>query len=227
VTRVDVITAGAADLDTVSQVIADAFFDLPPSRWLIPDPAARREIFPGYFRLYAEHALEAGLVQTTPGRCAAALWIPVGEAPAGPPADYAARLAAATGPWLDRFLAFDATLDRHHPTGIAHHHLAILAVRPDRQNQGTGTALLRAYHHRLDRDVHAPAYLEAADLRTRHVYLRHAYTDHGPAIRLPGGPAMYPMWREPLPRRHRQPTTPAPAALRLGEPPALREGIGP
>ena len=193
-TRVDVITAGAADLDTVSQVIADAFFDLPPSRWLIPDPAARREIFPGYFRLYAEHALEAGLVQTTPGRCAAALWIPVGEAPAGPPADYAARLAAATGPWLDRFLAFDATLDRHHPTGTAHHHLALLAVRPDRQGHGLGTALLRAHHAALDRD-HIPAYLEASDLRTRRLYRANGYAACGGPLVLPGA-VMHPMWRQ-------------------------------
>jgi GNAT superfamily N-acetyltransferase len=211
-----VIRADAADLEALSQVIADAFCDLAPSRWLIPDPAARREIFPGYFRLYAEDAMTAGVVHTTPGRDAAALWLPAGDDAAGQPADYAARLAAATSPWTDRFLAFDAALDQRHPAGIAHRHLAILAVRPDRQGQGTGTALLHAYHHRLDRDVHAPAYLEASDLRTRQVYLRHGYTDHGPPIRLPCGPAMYPMWREwrePLPRRHRQPTTPAPAAL--------------
>jgi hypothetical protein len=69
-------------------------------------------------------------------------------------------------------------------------------VRPDRQGVGTGTALLRAYHQILDHDAGAPAYLEAADLRTRDVYLRHGYADHGPPIQLPDGPLMYPMWRE-------------------------------
>jgi len=44
-----VIRAGAADLGTLSQVIADAFHDLAPSRWLMADPAARRDIFPAYF----------------------------------------------------------------------------------------------------------------------------------------------------------------------------------
>ena len=62
-----VVRAGEADLDVLSQVIADAFHDLAPSRWLIPDPGARREIFPGYFRLYLEHALASGTVHTT--RC--------------------------------------------------------------------------------------------------------------------------------------------------------------
>jgi GNAT superfamily N-acetyltransferase len=195
--RPPVIPAGAADLDTLSQVIADAFHDLAPSRWLIADPAARREIFPGYFRLYAEHAMTSGVVHTTPDRATAALWIPVGEDSPGSPADYATRLAAATDPWTGQFLAFDAALDAHHPASIPHHHLAILAVRPDRQGRGTGTALLRAYHEILDRDAGVPAYLEAADLRTRRIYLRHGYADHGPPIRLPDGPLMYPMWREP------------------------------
>ena len=69
-------------------------------------------------------------------------------------------------------------------------------MRPGRQGQGTGTALLRSYHERLDRDAGAPAYLEAADLRTRRMYRRHGYTDLGPPIQLPDGPLMYPMWRE-------------------------------
>jgi len=193
----NVIEAGPADLDTLSDLIADAFHDLPPSRWLIADPAARRQIFPAYFRLYAEHAMASGVVHTTTGRTAVALWLPIGQDAAGQPDGYRARLAAATSPWTGRFLAFDQALEQRHPAGVAHHHLAILAVRPDSQGQGTGTTLLRAYHQMLDHDAGAPAYLEAADLHTRRIYLRHGYADHGPPIRLPGGPLMYPMWREP------------------------------
>jgi GNAT superfamily N-acetyltransferase len=197
-----VVPAQAADVEVLSQVIADAFHDLPQSGWLVPDQAARREIFPGYFRLYVEHAMASGTVHTTADRAAAALWLPAGQNPASPPAGYRTRLAAATGPWTDRFLAFDATLDRHHPAGTPHHHLAILAVRPDRQGQGTGSLLLRAYHRTLDRDVGAPAYLEAADLRTRQLYQRHGYAPRPDApFYLPdGGPAMWPMWREPQPK---------------------------
>lgn len=192
--------ATGADLDVLSLVIADAFADLAPSRWLIPDPAARREILPGYFRLYVEHALASGVVHTTPGRTAAALWLPFAPdpaTPAGQAVGYHARLAAVAGPWAERFLAFDAALDRHHPADLPHQHLAILAVRPDLQGRGTGTALLRAQHAVLDSDPGMPAYLEASDLRTRHWYLRHGYTGHGPPIQLPQGPLMYPMWRRP------------------------------
>lgn len=190
--------ATEADLDILSQVIADAFADLAPSRWLVADPATRRAIFPGYFRLCLEDALARGVVHTVPDRTAAALWLPAGTPgdPAGP-ADYHARLAALAGPWTERFLAFDATLDHHHPAGVRHHHLAILAVRPDRQGRGAGTGLLRAYHAALDRGPGVPAYLEASGPRTRRLYRRHGYTDHGPPIRLPRGPLMYPMWRPP------------------------------
>lgn len=193
-----VILAGPADLDVLSDVIAAAFFPLPPSRWLIGDPAARRQIFPAYFRLYVQHALADGLVYTTPDRTAAALWLPVSARPAGPPPGHDAALAAAAGPWTDRFRVFDATLDQHHPAGTPHHHLALLAVRPGRQGQGTGSMLLAAHHAALDRDG-IPAYLEAASPRTRQLYLAHGYVPWpGAPFHLPdGGPPMWQMWRDP------------------------------
>ena len=49
--------------------------------------------------------------------------------------------------------------------------------------------------------MRVPAYLEAAEPRSRELYLRHGYADRadGP-FRFPdGGPPMWPMWREPQP----------------------------
>jgi ribosomal protein S18 acetylase RimI-like enzyme len=192
-----IIRAQPADTGPLSAMLAEAFHDLPPSRWLISDEAARREVFPGYFRIYLDHALTSGAVYTTPGRDAAALWMPVGPEPPDPPDGYPERLLAATTTWTARFVAFDAALERRHPTGIPHHHLALLGVQPGRQRQGTGTALLDSYHHMLDAEAREPAYLEASSEQNRSLYLRHGYADHGPPIRLPGGPVMYPMWREP------------------------------
>ena len=195
----EVVPADVADVDVLSQLIADAFYDLAPSRWLVSDPDARWEIFPGYFRIYVEHALTEGTVHTTPDRAAAALWLPIGIHPPAPTPGYDARLRAATSSYTDRFQAFDKALDRHHPAGTAHHYLAILAVRPDQQGQGTGTALLRAHHATLD-DAGISAYLEASDLRTRRLYLAHGYADHGSPIHLARGPLMHPMWRDPQAR---------------------------
>lgn len=191
-----VTRAAPADLDALSQLIAGAFCDLAPSRWLIADQLTRRKIFPGYFRICVEHALAAGVAYTTTDLAAAALWIPVGQEAPAPPAGYDRRLAAATGPWASRFQAFDVALESRQPAGFPHHHLALLAVQPGRQGQGIGTALLRWHHQILDRD-RVPAYLEASSLRTRALYLRHGYADHGPPIYLPDGPLMYPMLRPP------------------------------
>jgi GNAT superfamily N-acetyltransferase len=189
------VPAGPSDTGVLAQIVADAFFDLAVSRWLVPDPAARRAIFPAYFRIYVEHAFADGLVFTTTARDAAALWLPVGPGgPGDPPEGYADRLAAITGAHLDRFQALDAGFEAHHPAGAVHQHLAILAVRPDRQRHGIGTALLDHRHATLDRDG-APAYLEASDLAKRDIYRKHGYADHGSPIRLPGGPQLYPMWR--------------------------------
>jgi GNAT superfamily N-acetyltransferase len=187
---VTVLIADADDAGRLSQVIADAFHDLPPSPWLIQDPVARRRIFPPYFRLFVEHTLAAGVVQTTPARDAVALWLP---SDAVPPDDYGSRLESVTAGWTPRFVTFDEALDKHHPVGVAHHHLAILAVRPDRQGLGIGSALLSAYHAGLGPGE--PVYLEASCPRSRELYLRHGYADRGEPYYLPDGPPMCPMWR--------------------------------
>jgi GNAT superfamily N-acetyltransferase len=201
-----VVLADEADAVVLSRVIADAFLDLPPSWWLIADHAVRRRVFPEYFRIFVEAALADGIVQTTEDRAAVAIWLPSGTAELSPdespaadePADYLTRLTAITQPWTSRFLAFDAAIESRHPAEPAHHHLAFLAVRPDRQGLGIGSALLLAHHQFLDHGVRLPAYLEAAEPRSRLLYLRHGYVDVGPPNNLPdGGPPMFPMWRDP------------------------------
>jgi GNAT superfamily N-acetyltransferase len=198
-----VVRAGPADTDALSHLIAAAFHTLAPSRWLIADPAARRRIFPGYFRLIVAHAIAAGLVHTTPGRDAVAVWLPAGPGAPGPELGYGQRLAAATAPWTGRFAVFDQLLEEHHPASMPHHHLAILAVTPECQGHSIGTALLNARHRELDCGS-APAYLEASSLRARDLYLRHGYIlrPDAPFCLPGGGPPLWPMWREP--RSHHQ-----------------------
>jgi GNAT superfamily N-acetyltransferase len=185
------------DTCVLSHVIAGAFASLDVSQWLVPDPDARRAILPAYFSIYVERAFADGLIYTTPARDAAALWI-LADGPGEPPEGYHDRLAAVTGRHVDRFRVLDEEFGRHHPAGVAHEYLAILAVRPDRQRLGIGTALMNARHALLDRDG-TPAYLEASDPDKRAIYLKHGYADYGSPIELPGGPRMYPMMRQPRP----------------------------
>lgn len=193
-----VIRAEREDLEMLSRVIAEAFFDLPPSRWLVPDPDARRAMFPAYFGLHLEQALAHGVVWTIADRTAAALWLPTGRKPVPQAADYGLRLAAITGARVRQFTEFDAALERHHPSQVFHHHLAIMAVRADRQGRGFGSALLRAHHRELDQGVRIPAYLEASSQRSRRLYERHGYVLRagGPFALPAGGPLLWPMWRE-------------------------------
>lgn len=204
---VEVVRARPADAVELSGLIATAFRDLPASVWLVPDQGAREELFPDYFRLYVDLALATGTVYTTPDRIAVALWIPFGarEENGGHDdhaADYDARLAAVTGARVDRFRAFDAQLERHHPTGERHDHLAVLAVQPKLQGRGIGSALLRAHHRVLsEQDEPVAAYLEAASIDSRRLYARHGYRDLPKPIPFPDGvpttSMMYPMWRPP------------------------------
>src|SRR5207237_776333 len=159
----------------------------------IPDPADRAEIMPDYFRLHVEHAMTEGAVWTDTTVTAAAVWLFVGAGWNEELDHYGQRLAAATGPYLDRFRTFDKLLAEHHPAG-RYDHLAMLAVHPDRQREGIGGALLGVWHEFVDRAEHrTPCYLEASDTNTRAIYLNRGYVDHAAPIHLPDGPLMFPM----------------------------------
>jgi ribosomal protein S18 acetylase RimI-like enzyme len=189
-----IVPADPADTIPLACLIAEAFHDLAPSQWLVPDDEARREIFTGYFQMYVEDAFAHGEVHTNSDLSAVALWIHNSGAAHAPASDYEAKLDALTGVFAPRFRVFDRELDAHHPTGTPHHHLAILAVHPKHQRHGMGTAMLD-HHHSAIASAGVPTYLEASDLGTRGLYIRHGYEDYGVPISLPDGPDMYPMWR--------------------------------
>jgi hypothetical protein len=57
--------------------------------------------------LIVAHAMTTGLVHTTSGREAVAVWLPAGPGASGPEPGYGQQLAAATAPWTGRFAVFD------------------------------------------------------------------------------------------------------------------------
>jgi len=184
--------------DEITEVLAAAMNDGPVARWLMPDATLRREMSPDYFAIFTEHAILHGEVYVTvdpiDGRLSGvALWFPLNRV-IPPPVDYDSRLKEVTGSAFDRTCQLDARLEAEHPLE-PHHYLAFVAVRPERQNLGIGSALLARHHARLDR-AGLPAYLEANDPRNRDLYLRHGYVSREPVM-LPDGPPVWPMWREP------------------------------
>jgi GNAT superfamily N-acetyltransferase len=207
--NVRIVKAGAEDSAAVAGVIAAAFHDLPQSRWLVSDSDARREIFGDYFGIWAEYGTADGgevFTATVDGAVVGgSIWLRTdpGEEFHGPP-DYDKRMAAVAGQWIDRFRAFDATLEQNHPGPPAppHMHLAMIAVRADHQGRGVGGAMLAAYHRQQsEAPAPLPTYLEAAEERSARLYERHGYRlmTAGPFHLPDDGPPMWPMWRWPDP----------------------------
>lgn len=191
-----VLRASPAQAEPIAALIALAFMDLPPTIWLVADPAERRHRLEANFLIFVEHAFTHGHVEVIGDHQAAAVWFHQDSGTEIPlPPSYEDRLAASAGPHLDRFRALDEAFAAHHPHE-PHHHLAFLAVQPDRQCRGIGSALLDAHHRRLD-EAGIPAYLEASTTRSRDLYLRHGYRLLGEPFYLPDGPPFWPMWRDP------------------------------
>lgn len=191
----------AADRDAVAAVLSAAFADDPAFGWIIPDPARRAAVLPGLFALFAEayQPLGASRVAGAPA-VGAALWAGPGQqAVAEEDTDeFGARLQEACGEDTGRVVEVIGLLDEQHPSAPCHY-LNLLGVDPVHHGRGLGSALLQATLRRCDTEA-SPAYLEATSPRNRRLYARHGFEVVG-EIRLPDGPPLWPMWREPGARR--------------------------
>jgi ribosomal protein S18 acetylase RimI-like enzyme len=86
-------------------------------------------------------------------------------------------------------------LERGHPRRPPHFYLAVLGTDPEAQGRGFGSAVLGGVLEQCDRDG-VGAYLESSKERNIDFYARHGFRVTG-ELRLPRGPVMWPMWREP------------------------------
>lgn len=186
--------ATRADIEELARLAAAAFAPLPSSVWLVPEVARRKAMLAAQFRLLIGHALYHGMVEQLADGTAMAVWFDH-TMPVPPPADYPRRLQQGCGSYAWRFRTLDDLLGRARAvvTPGPHHYLALLAVRPDRQGTGRGTALLT--HRDLDA-FGVPVHLEAPTRRLRDWFTRHGYRPEDP-VRLPDGARIWPMNRQP------------------------------
>ncbi|QEV20175.1 GNAT family N-acetyltransferase [Streptomyces alboniger] len=210
--------AGEVDRDAVVRLLDEAFMRDPVSSWVFPGEEHRRRRHGALMGAFFDLALDEGYVDITEDGAAAALWWSVpaavpsaapgsgegvnageqGSAGAGGSAgeDGPALLREAVDPENERVELMGRLADEAHPTDRAHQYLHMIAVRPDRQGEGLGTALVTAVLDRCDREgLHA--YLEASSARSRELYERLGFAFTGAPLDLPDGPRMWPMWREP------------------------------
>ena len=86
-------------------------------------------------------------------------------------------------------------VEKAHPPAPPHWYLATLGTEPAAQGRGLGTAVLTPVLEQCDRDGVA-AYLECSKERNVDYYARFGFRATG-ELRLPRGPRVWPMWRDP------------------------------
>ena len=92
----------------------------------------------------------------------------------------------------------DTVRRANHPAQTPHAYLPFIAVSPEAQDLGIGSALLQHKLNQLDL-AGRPAYLEASNQRSMALYERHGFEPMPHLIQIAGGPMLYPMWRRPVP----------------------------
>lgn len=188
--------ADATTAPTISETLAQAFHDDPVFAWIVPDPARRRAHFPAVFAAFVDAYLPYHATYVVGEGVGAALWAPAGTDPlAGDAGEaFGERLATALGDDVERGLELGARFAEHRPAEPAAY-LQLIGVVPAHQGRGHGRRLLDPVLQRCD-TTGTPAYLEATSEANRRLYQRHGF-EATAEIRLPQGPAVWPMWREP------------------------------
>ncbi|HWE34017.1 MAG TPA: GNAT family N-acetyltransferase [Solirubrobacteraceae bacterium] len=188
------------ELDPLSHTLAAAFRDDPVFGWLLPEERTRQDRLQRFFTLSLRHmGFARGAVFTCEQRAGAAVCMPPGRWQLPP------RVALAQGPafWrafgrrLPIATAFQAKLELRHERR-PHWYVLAVGVRPERQGQGLGSALLAPTLERCDREG-LPAYLEASSERSAALYERLGF-EHVGELRLAGSPPVWKMLRPPKQR---------------------------
>jgi GNAT superfamily N-acetyltransferase len=195
-TDLGVRRATGADLPAVVETLTAAFFDDPFFVWRCPDPRRRRQLLPPFFEITVDLNHPHDEIYTAdPVPAAAAVWIPPGRQPVGEAAEeMLAAYTEAAEETAERLLTALTLIDEVRPTQ-PHAYLFLLGTRPQWQNQGLGSALLRQVLESCDRNG-IPSYLNASSAASQRLYQRHGFEVTGEIV-LPDGPSLWPMWREP------------------------------
>ncbi|RSN12237.1 GNAT family N-acetyltransferase [Streptomyces sp. WAC 05977] len=181
--------AEESEMDTVVDVLSEAFHEDPVSMWVFPGDERRAVALPIFHRAVVLGMLTAGgHVDVTDDLSGAAVWAPGGDEDIDDEA-----FAGLTGEEIGRLMMVFELMTEHVPAG-EYHHAQFIGVRKNVRRRGIGARLLK---HGLDRYGAVPAYLEASSAESAKLYRRLGFRDHGPAFAVEGGPPMLPMWREP------------------------------
>ncbi len=187
------------DVHLLGQTLGRAFQDDPAMAWSTPNARRRERFAPRYFEaLMRRIYLPKGEVYMTEDGAAAAVWAPPEkwQEPVTATLPFLPMFIRGCGRHVMRALRMTVLMESKHKEQVEpHYYLPFLGTDPAHHGKGYGSALLAHMLERCD-DEGVPAYLEATCERNRALYGRHGFLARD-EVRLPDGPPLWPMWREP------------------------------
>lgn len=195
-THPEIHRATANDATKTAELIADTFFAVDATAWLVPEERAR--ILPAYLEIHIDHALTHGqihLIKHANGElAAAAIWFAQPTGPMPEPDNYEEQLTAACRAYVDGFRTLDHLLRTiTHASTRTTISPAWRRARTSRGADGDPRCYVTTTA-KLDH-CGTPAFLQATSQQVRKLYERHGYEGLGDPFSLPDGPPFWSMWR--------------------------------
>jgi ribosomal protein S18 acetylase RimI-like enzyme len=194
---VNVRKARTEDIQAMGQMLARAFHHDPIVDWVFRDEGRRPKYTRRFFEGRARVLIGQREIYLAGDGAAAAMWARPDEW-RDPPLRAFKELAILTpgvGRRAVQVIRGLIEVESRHPKE-PHWYLAVLGTEPARQGEGLGSALLREVLEDCDRHG-VPAYLETGTERNVAFYTRHGFKIRD-EFRLPNGPPIWLMWRDPL-----------------------------
>ncbi|MEI9995991.1 MAG: GNAT family N-acetyltransferase [Rhizomicrobium sp.] len=197
--RADATTVRAAswaDAGPLAATLGRAFHDDPVAIHLLPDPATRAGALPRMFRLLFKLGLPYGACFVTEGYEAVALWRPpdLWRVPFWQYIVNAPELLRTFGGGVFNVMATMDRIEKAHPHK-PNWYLQTIGTDPDKQGKGFGSRIMRRQLAVADA-ARMPCYLESSKDTNLPIYRSFGFEVTG-EIKIPGGPTLWPMWREP------------------------------
>jgi len=196
--EVGVHRAGPEDVHALTRVLVQAYMDDPLAIWITASESLRARTLYGLYTARLQGMLAVGEVWTDAERSSVSVWLPPGARKPAMQLNASLRRCL-----LDPRLAVRLPLlawglrhmDGAHPRAPVHWYLSLLGTDPAQRGRGLGSAMLQPVLARCD-ETGVGAYLESSKQRNIGFYERHGFRALQ-ALRLPAGPTLWPMWREP------------------------------
>jgi ribosomal protein S18 acetylase RimI-like enzyme len=179
------------DLNSILDLLADAFEDDPVMQWVTPKASYARYAF----ELTVPFCLGHGHTYVADDGSGAASWLPPGVRLASPVSPSVAwhGLREYGAISLLRGLATLLQTQRRHPEEDYYYLFTIGALRSAR-GRGVGSALIREGLAQCDA-AHMPAYLESSNVKNLSFYRKHGFEVVDELQLAMNGPTLWLMWR--------------------------------